>query len=164
VQTQQAFQKQQVFQPIPVPSAEEVDRIGNTGSAQVLTNGDREQMPMATAAMTMPNGTLHSPPRKERRYHTKPAPLEALAPFTSSVIVELGTDDDIWAWEDEGLADDLEDIDEDRSPTWPTRKPTVRFEKTSPKPLRKDGVIRKTSFADIGHVRFMNRRHQHRST
>ncbi|KAI9760369.1 MAG: hypothetical protein M1840_002551 [Geoglossum simile] len=170
VQTQQAFQEQLAFQPIPA-SAEGVGGIRNTGSAQVPIIGDQKPTPtMANAAMAMPNGTLDSPPRKERRYHTKPAPLEPLTPletltplegldpFASSVIVELG------AWEDDGSFEDLEDKYEDRSPTWQPRKPTVRFEKTSPKSFRKDGVMRKTSFADIGRVRFMSRRQQHRST
>jgi hypothetical protein len=152
-------QTQQAYQPLPVPSAVEAGVYGTTGSTQVTSNGDsRPVVTTATATTAASANTLQSPQRKERRYHMKPVPLETPPPLTSSVIVELGMDDDILAWEDEGFVEGLPEIDEDGSPTWPPRKPTVRFEKTSPKPYRKDGPIRKTSFADIGRVRFMNRR------
>ncbi|KAH0565341.1 hypothetical protein GP486_001259 [Trichoglossum hirsutum] len=150
---------QQAFQPLPVPSAAEAGAYGITGSAQATSNGDsRPAVTAETATMATSANTLQSPQRKERRYHMKPVPLESPPPFTSSVIVELGVDDDILAWEDEGFVEGLEEIDENSSPTWPPRKPTVRFEKTSPKPYRKEGPARKTSFADLGRVRFMNRR------
>jgi hypothetical protein len=156
-------QTQRAFQPLPAPSAVEVDGFGVTGSAQVPNGDPRLAATTTTTTTATLANTLQSPQRKERRYHMKPAPLETSPPFTSSVIVELGDgDDDVWAWEDEGFVEGLPDIDENRSPTWVPRKPTVRFEKTSPKPFRKDGPLRKTSFADLGRVRFISRR-QHRS-
>ncbi|KAH0545176.1 hypothetical protein FGG08_000788 [Glutinoglossum americanum] len=158
-------QTQQAFEPIPAPSAVEVNGFGITDSAQVPSDGNpRPTAATTTAATATLANTSQSPQRKERRYHMKPLPLET-PPITSSVIVEVGNaDDDLW-WDDEGFVDgDGQDIDENRrSPTWSTRKPTVRFEKTSPKLFRKEGPQRKTSFANIGgRVQFLNRR-QHRS-